>query len=203
MNRVHFCSVAAVLLLSSVAGASLIVHEYVPDQKVTLDTTTGKHWYWDIATFVGSTYDQQILAIEGLGTYGNIAGGWRMATYADIEELWAYDGWDLLASFNQTWATPMTAGGFLGRYDNAASTDSHYLLSVSLSILMPEPFKSALPGSEFLDSYLLYPGPDQGLPVGAFVVSDAAVVPAPGALVLGVIGVLSSLRSARRLRRRS
>ena len=196
MKRILWCCVA-LLLLSGMAHAGLVVCEYVPGEKVTLDTETGKHWYWKVGDFNDMTYDEQLSAIAGLGSYGNIASGWRMATDADMEELRLYNGWDLLDSFAANWRVTVTAVGFEGRYDSAVpeSTDMHRVFSVSYSTL-GSVAKCVWP---FPDSYTLRPGPDEGFPVGAFVVSEALVIPAPAALGLAAVGLLACLPGVRRL----
>jgi hypothetical protein len=198
MKRTHLFCVAVALLLAGTANADLTVYEYASGEKVTLDTATGNYWIWDVNHFTEMTYAQQISAIAGLGTYGNIAGGWHMATYSDMEELWAYDKWDLLASFNETWVKPMEGGEILGRYDYSVTSDYHYALMVYSSIWVT--YKWDLPGSGLLDTAT---ADDNGFPVGAWVVvSDPTVIPAPGALVLAAIGLLSSLPGINRLRHR-
>lgn len=178
------CAVVA-LVISGTCSADLVVCEYVPGQKVTLDTDTDKYWYWGVSDFVDMTYDEQVSAIAGLDTYGNIAGGWHMATAEDIAELWQYDGWSLLASFDPTLTVTTTLIEIQARYDGAGSDGSHYMLSTWWPISLPQPVKTSLPGDELSDTAT---SDAREFPVGAFVVGEGPVIPAPGAILLGTIG---------------
>ncbi|MHC4351686.1 MAG: YfaZ family protein [Planctomycetota bacterium] len=102
MKRIQFVCVATVLLLTGTVPADLMVKEYVPGEKVTLDTNTGKYWYWNLSDFVNKTYTEQNTAIAGLGMYGNLAGGWHMATGSEITGLWGYDPSAIGTAFNLT-----------------------------------------------------------------------------------------------------
>ena len=93
---------SAIVVSTEYANAALTVLEPVAGQKVTLDTHTGKYWYWDLADFTNMTYAEQITAIAGLGCYGGVT-GWHMASLAEMEEFWpAYTGAEIMASFGKT-----------------------------------------------------------------------------------------------------
>lgn len=194
MKRIEFLCVAAVFLLTGPVGADLVVQDYLGNgEKVTLDTATGHHWYWNSEDFVSKTYDEQITAIGGLGTYGNIAGGWHMASESEMLTLFPYAGQTIVSSFD--WPPdphPGTSYLLWGRYDVISyfDPDSHYSV-----IVLDDGFLTPLHTNYISDSYL-HPL------VGAWVTTDAAVVPAPGALVLAATGLLSVL-GVNRWRRKS
>jgi len=174
------------------------MYEYVPGEKVTLDTATGNYWYWDVSDFTNMTYDQQISAIAALGNYGNIADGWHMATLEDITQLWEYDADELLASFNPTLVVPVSLSEIRGRYDYSSTSGYHYRLLVSSPVISGL-YKDSLQGAQLLDTATA----ESTFPVGTWVVSEGPVIPVPGALVLAAIGLLSSLPGINRLRCRS
>ena len=104
MKRIFLFSLAAVLLTIGPVRAELKVYEYVPGEKVTLDTLTGNYWYYNLLDFAGKTYDQQKEKIATLGTYGNIAGGWHMATPDEWTELWnEYESFSIHTSSGWFW----------------------------------------------------------------------------------------------------
>ncbi len=174
MKRHLFLYVAAVLLLAVPANAVLTVHEYVPGQKVTLDSNTGDYWVWDLTYFTNKTYAEQITAIAGLGNYGNIAGGWHLASLNDMTGLWTNTAADLDASFNSPPAIPPYY--MVGRYEEAYYS-GHYV-----AMLSPGPSKFPLSSAGTEDT-------ESSPSIGAWVTSSAPVIPAPGAILLGSIGV--------------
>lgn len=193
MKRSLFLTVAAVLLSSGPAGADLEVYEYITDQKVTLDTATGNYWYYDLTDFAGWNYDDQIDAIANLGTYGNIAGGWHMATLDEMEPLWQNSETTIMANFEKI----LDTGGiewWAGRYDRAVSDIDHAAAFVYDNY-------GTIVKSELSDSIFIYDTDEIGH-VSAWVVSDQAVVPVPPALILGATGLLSSALGLIRLRRK-
>ncbi len=121
MRKFHFFCVAAILLLTSTVYADLAVHEYVPGEKVVLDSETGNYWYYDLTDFVDQTYSEQISSIAALGTYGNIAGGWHMATYEEMEKLWGNTPSDITDNFAPTFIYPGFLQHSIGRYDEVPS----------------------------------------------------------------------------------
>jgi hypothetical protein len=177
MRRVQILCVTAVLLLTGTASADLIVYEYVPGQKVTHDTVTGNYWIWDLTMFTDKSYAQQISDIAGLGTYGNIAGGWHMAT-ADEKALLAGTG-QISTGFNPTIdALPSTAT-WRGRYDEPSGGEEHMVFSLTYTLAF---------GWSGFD--LPFPDSLSDEPtIGAWVTTSAALVPLPGAVVLGGIGL--------------
>ena len=85
MKRICISCLVVTLLIIVPVKADLVEQDYLNNgQKVVLDTATGYHWYWGMNYFDDMTYDQQITTIDGLATYGNIAGGWHMASLALI-----------------------------------------------------------------------------------------------------------------------
>ena len=103
MNKTRIivvCSIA--LCIAQKAQCSLMVLELVPGQTITYDDVTGYYWYRNLPYFTNMTYAQQITAIAGLGTFGNISGGWHMATVEDIESLAANPGQSIVDTFLRT-----------------------------------------------------------------------------------------------------
>lgn len=124
MKRILFFSLVAVLLSPVPVNADLMVYEYIPGEKVTLDSNTGKYWYWNLPDFVNMTYDDQITAIAGLGTYGYIAGGWHMATLTEFQGLWNHNGIpEIFSSFATV--TVFTTTSHMARYDFSESPGHH------------------------------------------------------------------------------
>ena len=185
MKRIQFLCIAAVLLLTGTASADLVVQDYLDNgEKVTLDTVTGNYWYWNLADFVDMTYDEQMSAIAGLGTYGNIAGGWHMATLDEMEALWAQGADEIRSGFFPTGISP-SQYVYIGRYDLIHSAGQHYYV-----------YAQAVVGGPAMIATLPHFGVPDAITVhilGAWVTTDAAVVPAPGALVLAATGLLSVL----------
>lgn len=119
MQRITLFSVAAVLLLTGTASADLTVYEYVPGsgEFVVEDGNTGKYWYWNLADFVNMTYGEQISAIDLLGTYGYIAGGWHMASLAEMDVLWPYGVSIITESFGSPAPSGWTSLDSVARYN--------------------------------------------------------------------------------------
>jgi len=102
MRRFQFLCLVAVLLTAGTVSADLEVYEYVPGQKVKLDTATGHYWYWNLPDFTYMSYDEQVSKIADLGTYCNIAAGWHYATVGEVWPLWNYTAEELLLNFAPT-----------------------------------------------------------------------------------------------------
>jgi hypothetical protein len=180
MKRILLFSLIAVLISPGSVSAVLTVKEYIPGEKVTLDSNTGNYWYWNLADFVNMTYGEQITAIAGLGTYGYIGGGWHMATLADMEALWNnYTGPELATAFAATTLGPPSLHA--GRYDREWDQGWHYL-----GVL-----EDSGSNKEELDRFIIED--TSVVDWGAWVTTNASVVPAPGAFILAATGLLSSL----------
>jgi hypothetical protein len=198
VKRIYLFSLGVVLLTIGPARADLIVEEHVPGQKVTLDTATGNYWYWNLEDFTDKDYDEQITAIEDLGTYGNVAGGWHMATESEIHALFSNDPQEVAGSFNYThifiWPG-LTIYEWIGRCNYQPPTEPDYYYTYSVNA--DDEFGN---GAYFeIDCKL---GTSETCAIGAWVVSESALVPAPGALVLAATGLLSSTLGLKRLRRK-
>ena len=177
-----FC-IAAVLLLTGAVTADLQVYEHVPGQKVTLDTATGNYWYWDLTDLVKMSYTEQISAISGLGTYGGVNGGWHMATRAEMDVLYNYanSALEVATSFARTVSQPGTGNGvWAGRIDELtpAGTEHH---SPRIYQNGPTAYAWQYPCDAFSDA-----ARDE---ISAWITSSAPLVPLPGAVVLGAIGL--------------
>jgi hypothetical protein len=178
-----------------------MVLELVAGQKVTYDDATGNYWYYILADFANKTYGEQTEAIDDLGTYGNIDGGWHMATPEEWAELWdEYAGKSVEGLFEPTF-DGVTGKAWMGRSEDF--------------IIAGFPYKTYIHGGIAIRTsdgitYDWDEGPshfdtrdsETATFLGAWVVSDQAVVPAPGALVLAATGLLSSTLGLNRLRRK-
>jgi len=180
MKRILLFVVAAVLLLTGTASAGLTVYEYVPGEKVTLDDATGNYWYWNLNDFAFMTYGQQIAAIDDLGTYGHIAGGWHMATRPEITNLFSYTVLETVNSFD----FPPDHPDFIGRIEESLQPDYH-----STAVFYPQAYHPWTIVSLYPDYYGPYYFPN----LGAWVTTAAPVVPAPPAVVLATTGLLCLL----------
>jgi hypothetical protein len=192
MRRITLLTVAVVLLSTGSVGADLMVQEHKPGEWVTLDTNTNYYWYWNLADFVNMDYGDQIDKIAGLGTYGNIAGGWHMATANDIMLLWAFNtAIDLEAGFGMTSKDLFEHDSYLGRIDASPqwAAGSHYLAQVIDNTKIP-----------LFNFYC--PDTQEAYYVGAWVCTDQPLVPLPPAVILAATGLLSSTLGLRRLGRK-
>ncbi len=189
MKRITLFSVVAVLLLTGTSSADLIVSEFVSGENVTLDEGSGNYWYWNHADFVNMTYGQQITAINLLGTYGGIAGGWHLATFPEIDVLWTNSQTDIMAAFGSLSGTGDAFSSY-GRYEQQFVPDTHVIAGGSnIGIWQFPAFISRFDSD-------VYPN------LGAWVVSDHAVVPLPSSLILAATGLLPSMLGLNRWRRK-
>jgi hypothetical protein len=193
MNRVHFFCVAAVLLLTATVSADLQVHEYVSGQKVTFDENTGHYWYWNLADFVNKTYAEQNTEIASLGNYGYIADGWHRATLAEMGAIWNnYTGPEIAAAFGTSYSFDMA---HIGWYDGPPVTSGGFTFNpvgdLSLMGVNKTPLQSLFYNNDLRHSE-----------VGAWVTTNAPVVPVPPAVILAATGLLSSALGLKRCRRK-
>jgi len=188
MKRITFFLVAAVLLLTGTVSANLTVCEYVTGEKVTYDDATGNYWYWNLNDFVNRNYSAQISAIAAISpTYGNIAGGWHMASLSEMTALWTYSETNIKAAFGSASGTGWDIVS-MGRVN--ASTVSGYHRKAG-EWYGSWGFSTSMWNDGRTESYL-----------GAWVTTDATVVPAPSAVVLATTGLLCLLGAKLRGRRR-
>ena len=196
MKRFLFLTVAAVLLSPGPVSAFLTVYEYVPGEKVTWDEDTGKYWYWNLADFTNMTYDEQIAAIAGLGTYGNIAGGWHMADMIEMRSLYHYatNTDQQIRDIITTKFAPSSDKYWYGRYDSEAESGHHYYTGVYYGGYDDQMGPILLESARIMDisSSNIH---------SAWVVTDHPIVPVPGAFILAATGLLSML-GLNRLRRK-
>ncbi len=201
MKRLLFLTVAAVVLSPGPAGAALMVQEYIPGEKVTLDTVMGNYWYYNLTDFTSLTYDAQITKIATLGTYGNIAGGWHMATPEEWAELWEeYSGTSVEGLFEPTY-DGVSGIAWVGRSGYSEYHGFPYGADQHGGIVI-RTMDGILYDWDLLPSDWQVRDWETSAYWGAWVVSDQAVVPAPGALILAATGLLSSTLGLNRLRRK-
>lgn len=182
MKSIYIFFLLVLLLVIVPVRADLVVQDYLNNgQKVVLDTSTGYHWYWNMGDFLNMTYFEQKTAITGLGTYGNIAGGWHMATGSEFghlsgtvpapQAIASFGAW----SYNPGWEVS-------GRYDSPHDDNSHFIAAVYTTSTWAAATWSLVDVIDYVDHL-----PDPRL--AAWVVSDHAVIPVPGAVLLGILGL--------------
>ncbi len=186
MKRIHlFCLVAVLFSVVPVRG-DLMVQDYLGNgQTVTLDTVSGYHWYSNLDHFTNMTYAEQTTTIAHLGTYGNIAGGWHMATQSEMDTLWANSAQSIWDSFSETgilYGTAPLKSVVSGRYEEIVSVSEHAVATLYSYLAAGTAWKGGVPDSSVHDT-----NPDYYL--GAWVVSDHPVIPVPGAVLLGILGL--------------
>jgi len=218
MRRTYFFCLIVILLSVCPVRAAVVVQDYLGNgQNVVLDTNTGYHWYSHLPDFGAMTYDQQVTAIGALGNYGNLDGGWRMASAPEVEALFINPADDLVASFSYTGSSDPFPMPF-PPYDMIwhGRTTTPVVINPSLRrIGEMYAFSMVSPDGPYIGAYTNVP--EVGVPddfsdpitvVSAWIVTDASVIqepsviPAPGALMLGVTGLLSSTVVRKRLRGR-
>lgn len=121
MKKRGFFCIVTLLLITGTTDADLVVKDYLGNgESVVYDTVTGYHWYRNLPYFTNMTYAQQITAIAGLGTFGNISGGWHMATLEDIQSLAANPGQSIVDTFLPTYmvVSPPCTVRWAGRYED-------------------------------------------------------------------------------------
>lgn len=193
MKRILLFSLIAVLISPGPVSAVLTVNEYIPGEKVTLDSNTGNYWYWNLPDFVNMTYGEQNTAIAGLGNYGNIAGGWHMATLDEMTALWVYDAFTIASSFAPTLHLPtgQVRTVWQGRYDRVyPGTPVGHAIAELREVVMSD---LQIYYSKFNLVTLGAPDSTRHTMLGSWVVSSQPVVPVPGSLLLAATGLLSML----------
>lgn len=139
--------------------------------------------------------------IGGLNTtsppYGNLAGGWHLATHDEMTMLFSHTPLaDITVAFGHSYYEPSSGDTFwMGRAQHLypGETDARYCPIVIIDI----------GGVGYaLHGYAYYDSASNDF-LGAWVTTDAAVVPAPGALVLAAFGLLSSALGLKRWRHKS
>ena len=185
--------------MMSPAGAELFVREYVPGsgEFVTFDDVSGYHWYWNLPDFSYMTYDEQMDEIADLDPYGHIAGGWHMASRSEMDTLWANSPESVTASFAKTYDDPDPDEDdlWMGRYNDPYPPITGHFVGGGRR------YPDGTAQLFTLGSIAIEDG-DDAQPYGAWVVTNQAVIPAPGALILAATGLLSSTLGLHRLRRR-
>lgn len=183
-------------LLPGFSNAALLVQG-----DVVFDDVNNQYWIQNPDMFDLMTYSQQIEAIAALsGTEYAVYGEWRMATAADIANLYTYTAEEIYTAFE-----PVLAGNryypgntFIGtgehydsRYDESAGdgqhmwTDIYIQLDTEGTITFTKKETTSVADSAVATN------------VGAWVVVDAASVPVPGAVWLlgaGLIGLAAIRR---------
>lgn len=197
MNKTTIIVVCFIsLCITQNAQSVLTVLEMVPGQKVTLDTVTGNYWYWNLEDFIHMYYWDQTTAIADLGNYGNIAGGWHMATPEEMESLWAYDGASIGGAFAPSiyYSIP-DVSWWSARYEAVPGPPAtiHFVGEIVWNPNYTGWTKYALIGPWIDDGY--------AGKYSAWVTSDHHVVPVSGSLILAATGLLSML-GLKRLRRK-
>lgn len=185
------------LFIAQQAQCGLTVLEMVAGQKVTLDTNTGNYWYYGLTRFDDKTYNEQINEISGLGTYGNIAGGWHLATFSEMTALWSYSGDTIGSNFEPAGygAPSPNAEIWAGRFEWKPQTpDEHGYAGIYH--MASGSYNMDILGDKSI------PDLDTSAWISAWVTTDAQVVPVPPAVILTMTGVLTSALGLNILRRK-
>ena len=196
--------------MTGAVRADLEVYEYVPGQKVTLDTVTGNYWYWNLEDFVNMTYPQQSTAIADLGNYGGVLGGWHMASHDEVAALFCYPASEIGGAFGPSYTNTIV---FPGPPGPIVIADDEYWKGreehiVNPLVTPPWRYSAQVVHDKITDTWVK--AQDDGTSaynystdvIGAWVTSSSPVVPVPGAVVLAATGLLSSTLGLNRLRRK-
>lgn len=204
MRRIIFFCLIVVLLSVCPVRADLVVRDYLGNgQTLVLDTETGYHWYRNLPYFLGMTYEQQQEEIALLDDYGGVMDGWHMATHMEMTTLWENHP----EAMGKYMFTPTQEPYYsetrhnqvrthAARYDGTSIYDECH----QATYLYVENY--GYDDEMWYKDFLLNDLWDGHTSTSAWVVTQAPLVPIPGAMILAATGLLYSALGLKRLHRK-
>lgn len=188
------------VMFSAGATSATLIDMSNGNGHVLYDDLSGQYWFWNLSTFVGLTYSEQVNIVNLLNV-GNYFGinSWHLATSSDISAMFANSSENLM-KFSPSSATTNQLH-WSGRYDEAGGVaGTHYATGYDYLSLDPD---------GLTNRFILYglnegPFADESTGFGAWVTSDETTpVPEPASFLLlgagGAVLVCWRFRKARRL----
>lgn len=184
MNKTSVIVVCFIaLFISQQAQCGLMVLEPVAGQKVTLDTVTGKYWYWNLPDFTGMDHYQQVAAIANLDYLGN--DDWHMASWSEFDAIWNnYTANEIFNAFAPTvyYSDLVQVIGRIDHIWGAVGPPRQLWAWVALEVDTQIYFGELDPASA-IEPWMSGPG------LSAWITTDSIIVPEPSTILFGIIGV--------------
>ncbi len=187
----HICIVVFVIGLITVGDAQADPFVLVDGSQSVVVDDFGNYWYKDLPDFTNMTFSEQLDEVDGLNAIAYFGKtNWQMASYSLME--------DLFGSLTRAWAaTPAPAELYFTPVFTGYLDDGSPAYTAALGYFEDEGVQrmgtveiSWVHGYEVPDDIDLFSyDPSEGGPYWAAWVVAPNIVPLPGAVLLGVLGL--------------